>query len=163
MMIFDVLLTTATLLCSLVAGLLLAFAVVAMPGLGTLDDRDFLGAFRAMDRVIQDNNPVFMLVWAGSVVALVATAALGIAMAGGTVRILLLAAAATYLLGVQLPTITINVPLNNRLQALAVDTLDASEAATARAAFEARWNRSNLLRTVLSILVALLLLLTRAF
>lgn len=108
MMIFDALLMIATLLCSLVAGLLLAFAVVTMPGLRALDDRDFLRAFRAIDRVIQNNDPVFMLVWAGSVVTLVAAALLGVTATSGTERVRLLTAAAPYLLGVQLPTVAIN-------------------------------------------------------
>lgn len=161
MMIFDALLMIATLLCSLVAGLLLAFAVVTMPGLRALDDRDFLRAFRAIDRVIQNNDPVFMLVWAGSVVALVAAALLGVTATSGTERVLLLTAAALYLLGVQLPTVAINIPLNNRLQVLAVDGLSPADSATARADFEPRWNRSNRVRTALSTIVALLLLLAR--
>ena len=53
----------------------------------------------------------------------------------------------------------INVPLNNRLQALDPATLDA---ASARQAFESRWNRSNVARTLCataaSALLALLLL-----
>jgi uncharacterized membrane protein len=67
-------------------------------------------------------------------------------------------AALAYLLGVQAPTIIINIPLNNRLQALDVETMDASARATARQAFEDRWNRSNSARTVISCLVSLLLL-----
>lgn len=160
-MLFEALLLTATLLCALVAGLLLAFAVVAMPGLRVLDDREFIRAFRAMDRVIQDNDPVFMVVWAGSVVTLVAAALLGLTAAGGAQRPLLLAAAVLYLGGVQAPTAAINVPLNNRLQALAVDGLSAENSAAARAAFERRWNTANRVRTALAIVVVLLLLLVR--
>ena len=65
--IFHVSLILATFLCSLVAGFLFAFAIVAMPGIRNLNDRDFIRAFQVMDRVIQNNQPIFMLVWAGSV------------------------------------------------------------------------------------------------
>ena len=65
-------LVAAAFLCSLVAGLLFSFAVVVMPGIGRLDDRDFLGAFQAIDRVIQNNQPLFIVAWVGSVLALLA-------------------------------------------------------------------------------------------
>ena len=61
-----IVLVVSTLLCTLVAGIVLAFASVVMPGIRRLNDHDFLQAFKTMDRVIQDNQPVFMLVWAGS-------------------------------------------------------------------------------------------------
>ncbi len=68
--IFQIALILATFLCSLVAGFLLAFAIVAMPGIGSLNDREFIRAFQVMDRVIQNYQPIFMLVWVGSVVTL---------------------------------------------------------------------------------------------
>lgn len=47
MAIFQIALILATFLCSLVAGLLFAFAIVVMPGIRSLKDRDFLLAFQA--------------------------------------------------------------------------------------------------------------------
>ncbi|GHD29585.1 hypothetical protein [Parahalioglobus pacificus] len=67
-----------TLLCSLVAGLVFTFAVVVMTGIRTMGYLEFLKSFKAMDRVIQNNHPIFMLVWLGSVVALIASTVLGI-------------------------------------------------------------------------------------
>lgn len=67
---FRVTLIVATFLCTLVAGFVFAFGVVVMPGIRTLSDGEFLRVFQVMDRVIQNNQPVFMLVWVGSVVAL---------------------------------------------------------------------------------------------
>ena len=64
----------ATFLCSLVAGFLFAFAAVVMPGIRSLDDGGFIRAFQVMDRIIQNNQPLFVLVWVGSVLALVAAA-----------------------------------------------------------------------------------------
>jgi uncharacterized membrane protein len=72
---FEAALVVSTLLVSLVAGLVFAYAVVAMPGLAVLGDREFLRASKVTDRVIQDNQPLFMVVWIGSAVALVATRA----------------------------------------------------------------------------------------
>lgn len=155
---FSFALMTATLLCSLVAGFVLAFACVAMPGLGTLGDRDFLRAFQVVDRVIQNNQPVFMLVWVGSIVALVASGALGFRQLEGMDRLLLVGAVLVYLLGVQLPTMAINVPLNNQLQSLELGALDETALAEARLAFEPRWNRWNTIRTFLAALVSALLI-----
>jgi uncharacterized membrane protein len=60
--VFHLTLILATLLCSLVAGFLFAFAVVVMPGIARLDDASFLRAFQVIDRVIQNNHPLFMVV-----------------------------------------------------------------------------------------------------
>lgn len=156
--ILHIALIAATLLCSLVAGFLFAFAVVVMPGIGSLGDRRFMHAFQAMDRVIQNNQPVFLLVWMGSVVALLTSAALGIGQLNGTERLLLIAAVLVYLLGVQLPTVTINIPLNNTVQSLEIDGLDETSLAAARQDFESRWRYWNSLRTVLAGLASLLLI-----
>ncbi len=156
--IFELTLLTATLLCSLVAGFLFAFAVVAMPGIGRLSDGEFLRAFQVMDRVIQTNHPLFLLVWVGSVLALVASAALGFGQLDGPGRLLLIVAALVYLLGVQLPTIAINIPMNNTVQTLEIDRLDPAALAAARQAFEPRWTRWNSIRTAWATLASVLLL-----
>jgi uncharacterized membrane protein len=158
---FDATLVVATLLCSLVAGLLFAFAVVVMPGIRGLDDDAFLRSFQEMDAVIQRNQPLFVLAWAGSVPMVVAAAGVSIASAEGPARWATIAAAATYLLGVQLPTLAVNVPLNHQLQAVDVASLSAAESRATRLAFEPRWNRWNVVRTVLAIVVTLLLLVAR--
>ena len=151
-------LVSATLLCSLVAGFVFAFGVVVMPGIATLGDREFLHGFQVMDRVIQNNQPLFILVWAGSAVTLLLAAAIGLGRLEGVDRALLLAAAAVYVAGVQLPTVAINVPLNNRLQTLELAAMDGEEMAAARAEFEPRWNRWNRIRTLLATLTSVLLI-----
>ena len=111
-----------------------------------------------MDRVIQNNQPVFVLVWIGSVVALVTSAVLGVRQLDGAERLLIIVATLTYVLGVQVPTMTINVPLNNRLQTLDVDAMNETVHKDARAEFEPRWNRWNSIRTALASLVSALLM-----
>lgn len=159
MSVYQVALLVATLLCSLVAGFLFSFATVVMPGIGRLNNREFLHAFQVMDRVIQNNQPVFTLVWIGSILAIITVAALGIKELNGAERLLIVVTTLTYLLGVQLPTVTINVPLNNKIQSLETDTADEATQIEARKSFESRWNRSNSIRTCLAVLVSILLLL----
>jgi uncharacterized membrane protein len=156
--LFEITLILAAFLCSLVAGFLFAFAVVTMPGIKNLSDREFIRTFQAVDRVIQDNQPLFMVVWIGSVLALLTATVLGVGQLDPSGRLLIIFSAAAYVLGVQLPTLTINVPLNNKLQTLNVDAMDDAAQQAARADFEPRWNRSNVIRTAIACLVSAVLL-----
>lgn len=152
--------TCALFFCSLTAGFLFAFAVVVTPGLRRLDAGAYLRAFQVVDRVIQDNQPVFLIVWVGSIVAALAVLGTGFGALTGVERVLALSAGGLWLVGVQVPTVAVNVPLNGRVQELDVETLDAPALRTARAAFEPRWNRWNVVRTVVAtVAVALMLLL----
>ena len=156
--IFPIVLITATVLCSLVAGFLFAFASIVMPGIKSLNDREFIRSFQVIDGVIQNNQPLFVAVWMGSVVASVAAAGLGFGQLDGAQRLLLISAPLVYILGVQVSTFTINVPLNNRLQALNVEALDAAALKTARMDFEPRWTLWNLVRTPFASLASVLLI-----
>lgn len=158
MRIFTNLLVLSTLLVALVAGLVFTFALITMPGIKKLDDAAFIRAFQVMDGIIQNGSPVFGLVWAGSVVALLIATVFGVRQLEGLPQWLLIAATGIYILGVQLPTMAINIPLNNELQTLDVTTMNESALETARNKFEPRWNQWNLIRTVLAIIVTVMLL-----
>ncbi len=158
--LFQIVFFLATLLCSLVAGFLFAFAVVVMPGIKSLGDREFVRAFQVIDGVItKKNQPIFVLVWTGSVVALVIAAVLGFGQLDGAGRLLLVLATLAYLFGVQLPTAAMNIPLNNKLQTLNLDAMDEATQKAARKNFEPNWNRWNSIRTVFATLAAALLML----
>jgi uncharacterized membrane protein len=129
-----------------------------MPGIRNLNDKAFIRAFQVIDRVIQNNQPVFIFVWIGSILILIITTVLGIGQLQGIDLVLLITAALLYLFGVQLPTILINVPLNNKLQTVEVESIDVTEVNQARQVFEPRWNRSNNIRTVLASMTTLLLI-----
>ena len=148
----------SALLCSLVAGLVLTFAIVVMPGIKTLGNRDYLKSFKSIDRVIQNNQPIFMMVWLGSAVVLLASTVLGIWRLEGIDRLLLIVACGIYIFGVQVPTVMINVPLNNRLQSQSLDTMPESELVTTTKEFDSRWLRWNIIRTVVATLTTVLLL-----
>ena len=77
MTLFVGFLIVSTLLCALVTSFIFTYAVVVMPGFAKLDDRDFISAFKVTDGVIQNNQPLFMLAWVGSIVSVVATMILG--------------------------------------------------------------------------------------
>ena len=157
--VFQTALILATFLCSLVAGFLFAFAVVVMPGIRWLNDKEFIRAFQVMDHIIQNNQFIFLLVWTGSVIFLISSVVLGIGQLDAFERLLIYFIVFIYLFGVQLPTFTINVPLNNKLQTLDTDTMNEAELKAARQNFEPRWNRWNSIRAALSSLTSVLLML----
>lgn len=159
MNLFDLVLILATLLCALTAGFVFAFATVVMPGLAKLGNKGFIRGFQVIDGVIQNGQPVFGLIWIGSAVSITLTGVLATLQLDGFERAVLVASAVVYLVGVQLPTFRINVPLNNALQALDIDTMDEEALAYARFNFEDRWVRWNIIRTVLASLVSAALML----
>lgn len=154
----ELVLILATLLCALTAGFVFAFATVVMPGLEKLDNKAFIRGFQVIDGVIQNGQPLFGLVWMGSAVSIGLAGVLAAVQLDGIERSFLVTGALVYLLGVQLPTFRINVPLNNALQTLDVDTMEEDVLASARRHFEARWVRWNTIRTVLATLVSIVLI-----
>ena len=156
-------LLVSILLCSLVAGLLFGFAIVVMPGIAKLSDKEYLSAFKHMDAVIQNNQPLFVLVWAGSILSVVLTLVLGIMNLKGEQLYLLAGAASLYLVGVQLPTFRVNIPLNNELQNLDIEELEETQAKSSRTKFETPWNRWNRIRTINAIVAVSMFLLALHF
>ena len=156
--IFNGLLLFASLTTLLVTGLLFTFALLVMPGLGQLDDRSFLRGFQEIDRIIQRSHPVFVVVWLGSILGLIVVTMASFTQLEGWAQVLLIAATVIYILGVQLPTVQGNLPLNNKLQKLELKTMSEADLAQARKAFEPAWNRLNLFRSIFSLIVATLLI-----
>ena len=159
MTLFVGFLIVSTLLCALVTGFIFTYAVVVMPGFAKLDDRDFIRAFQVTDGVIQNNQPLFMLAWVGSIVSVVATMILGFIELHGIERWTVIAIGFVYLLGVQGITIRVHLPLNNRLQRLEIDEMDPESLSKERNKFETRWNYFNNIRTMIAFVVSFSLML----
>ena len=68
--LLDISLILSITLCGLVSGFIFTYAIVVMPGLSSLSDKEFIRAFQVTDAVIQNNQPLFMLTWVGSIVFL---------------------------------------------------------------------------------------------
>ena len=159
MTLFVGFLLVSTLLCALVTGFIFTYAVVVMPGFAKLDDRDFIRAFQVTDGVIQNNQPLFMLAWVGSIVSVVATMILGFIELHGIERWTVIAIGFVYLMGVQGVTILIHLPLNYRLQRLEIDEMDPESLSKERNKFETRWNYFNNIRTLIAFAVSFSLML----
>ncbi|MEM8782227.1 MAG: DUF1772 domain-containing protein [Planctomycetota bacterium] len=159
MTIYLALLALATLLVTLVAGFLVAFLLIVMPGLARLPDAEFIRGFQTIDGIIQDGEPRFLTLWLGSAVVLLAAAVAGWFALPSFDATLVTAAATLYIAGLQLPTVTKNIPLNNALQRIDTQAVPDESLADARAAFEAPWNRWNAIRTGVALATSALLLL----
>jgi uncharacterized membrane protein len=141
-----------------VAGLLFAFAIVVMPGIRSLSDKEFIKTFQVIDKVIQNNQPLFMMVWIGSILATIGSLILGLQQLDGIELLIIIIAAILYLFGVQLSTAINNIPLNNKLQTIDVDIINDLDAKLARESFESRWNQWNIIRSVFASIVSILLI-----
>ena len=159
MAFLDISLIFAILLCSLVAGFIFTYSIVVMPGLSNLNDKDFLKAFQVTDAVIQNNQPLFMFTWIGSIVAILTTIVASFITVGLLESWLIILVGAAYLLGVQGITVAIHIPLNNHIQKLNIDELNDKTLAYERKNFEAKWNFFNKIRTFVGISASSLLLL----
>ena len=71
MNVLELSLISSAFLCLLVSGFTLIFAIVVMPGISNFEDKEFLKAFQLIDGIIQNNQPIFLLIWLGSVLSLI--------------------------------------------------------------------------------------------
>ena len=129
-----------------------------MPGLSNLNNKDFLKAFQVTDAVIQNNQPLFMFTWIGSIVAILTTIVASLVTVGLSEAWLIILVGAAYLPGVQGITLAIHIPLNNHIQKLNIEELDDKTLADERLKFETKWNLFNIIRTGIAISVSLLML-----
>ena len=156
--LLDISLIFSITLCSLVSGFIFTYAIVVMPGLSKLNDKDFLRAFQVTDAVIQNKQPLFMFTWIGSIVAMLTTILVSLVSVGLPETWLILLIGVAYLLGVQGITVAIHIPLNNHIQKVKIEELNNETLANERLKFETRWNFFNYIRTSIAISVSVLML-----
>ena len=155
----DISLVFAVLTCSLVTGFIFTYAVVVMPGFSKLDDKEFLRVFQVTDGVIQNNQPLFMLTWVGSIISVLSVIVISLLSLGLSEAWKLIVVGLIYLLGVQGVTISIHLPLNNRIQAIDINNMNNQSLNEERTKFEMRWNYFNKIRTFIAFFTSLSFLL----
>ena len=127
-----------------------------------LNDKEFIRAFQVTDGIIQNNQPLFMLTWVGSIIAILSSIIIAIVFVGISETWLIVLVGVVYLLGVQGITISIHIPLNNHLQQVNIDELNAERLSEERIKFESKWNNFNIIRTIVAFSVSVILLLILA-
>ena len=153
-MLFGFLLVSS-LLCTLVTGFVFTYAIVVMPGFGKLNDREFIQAFQATNGIIQNNQPLFMFVWVGSIASVAATIVLSVVHRNGNEHWVIILFGTLYIIGVQGITMFVHLPLNNSLQGLDINELDLEYLKQLHSEFETRWNYFNNIRTSIACTVSI--------
>jgi uncharacterized membrane protein len=149
---------SSALLCLLVTGFILTFAIVVMSSITKLEDKDFLKAFQVTDGIIQGNQPLFLFIWLGSVISVLATMVSALIIPEFRDAWLIVCVGGFYLIGVQGLTMGVHLPLNNIIKDLKIDSLDDETLRKERLNFEKKWNFYNEIRTVISFVVSLFFL-----
>ena len=152
----DILLISSILLCSLVTGFIFTYAIVVMPGLSKLKDKEFIRAFQVTDEIIQNNQPIFMLIWVGSIISVLSLIISSVIIIGISESLLTIIIGTIYLFGVQGVTIGIHLPLNNQIQKVNTEELDDQKLHEERLNFERKWNFFNNIRTIIAFFITLM-------
>ena len=130
-----------------------------MPGFSKLEDKEFLRAFQVTDGVIQNNQPLFMLTWVGSIISVLSVMAISILSLGVSDAWIIFVVGLIYLLGVQGITVSIHLPLNNHIQKIDTNNMNNQSLNEERTNFEMRWNYFNNIRTFIAFSASLSFLL----
>ena len=130
-----------------------------MPGFSKLEDKEFLRAFQVTDGVIQNNQPLFMLTWVGSIISVLSVLAISILSLGVSEAWIIFVVGLIYLLGVQGITVSIHLPLNNHIQKIDINDMNNQSLNEERTNFEMRWNHFNNIRTFIAFSASLSFLL----
>ena len=139
MRLVNLLLTTTVVVLGLSAGFFVTYSISVMPGLARTDDVVFVQSMQGINAAVR--TVPFAVIFFGPLPLLIASVVAAVRRRG--MAALLLAAALLYGFGLIGITFAGNVPLNEML----ATRLDPADAAAARAAYEAPWNRLNAIRT----------------
>lgn len=135
----------AVALTGAMSGLFFAFSVSVLPGLDGIGADRSVPAMQSMNRRIQ--NGVFFTAFFGAPAAALAAGVLLLLLGQAPAGTAFFAAGAVYLVGAFLPTVAVNVPMNERLDAVEASS-DAAGAARIWSEYSPRWTRWNTLRAV---------------
>jgi uncharacterized membrane protein len=152
----SLLLYLAIALTGLSAGLFYAWAVSVIPGTQKVSDLVYLESMQHINRAIL--NPAFFLIFFGPLVAI--GLSIGYHYQNATTLWLLLLAGIAYLFGTFGITAFGNVPLNDELDLLNLVELSPAKRQAFRQAYEGKWNRLHLIRTIAAVVSFLLTILT---
>ena len=142
----DTLVFVALILVGLSAGLFVGWSVSVIPGTRRTGDSAYIETMQRINVAIV--NPLFLIIFLGPAVALIA-AAIGLFAGDQTRRAwLVVAAAVTYAVGMLGVTIGGNIPLNNTLDEFDLDGSRPEARKEQRVAYESRWNRWHYVRSM---------------
>lgn len=151
----DIIRFITILLAGLTAGLFYAYSCSVNIGLHALPDKEYLMAMKAINDAIQ--NPWFFAGFMGLLVFLPLSCIQSYR--SGLSFYLLLGASLSYFIFVFGVTAWGNVPLNNQLADLIIESASPQLLSEARKIFEEPWNNFHLIRSIASVVTFALLIL----
>lgn len=155
-----IILIITTVFSGLMAGLFYAWSISVTPGLAKINDGSYLLAFQSMNRAII--SPLFAVVFFGLVILLPVLSYLSFQTSISNQFWYIIFATILYFIGIIGVTIGGNVPLNNALEALQIESMTLEQMEEFRKGFENKWNRLNHIRTISSFLTFLMLVIACA-
>jgi len=156
-----IVLAFAILLIGIMAGIFFTWSNAVKPGIGKLSDIEYLRALQAMNRVIL--NKAFIGIFLGAVIAVTVVPIAHFKLFPDNIFWLFIITLATYWIGVFGVTVLGNVPLNELLDEINLESITLEEIKALRTSIEVKWNNLNLIRSISSGITFVLLIISYLF
>jgi uncharacterized membrane protein len=140
------------------AGIFFTWSNAVKPGIGKLNDIDYLSALQSMNRVIL--NSLFLIVFIGTIISVALVPVFHFHFYPKNIFWLLILIVIIYLVGVFSVTVFGNIPLNEILDKRNLSVMNPNDLSLLRDSIENRWNNFNLIRSISSALSFLLLIIS---
>ena len=156
-----IILAIAILFTGLMAGIFFTWSNAVKPGIGKLSDLEYLRSLQSMNRVIL--NKAFIGIFLGAIIAVALVPIFHFKITPNSIFWLLLLALVTYWIGVFGVTVFGNIPLNEILDKINLESITLEEIKALRTSIEVKWNNLNLIRSISSGITFLLLIVSSLF
>ncbi len=153
-----IILVTSIFLTGLMAGIFFTWSNAVKPGIGKLNDIDYLSALQSMNRVIL--NSLFLIVFIGTIISVALVPVFHFHIYPKNIFWLLILIVIIYWVGVFSVTVFGNIPLNEILDKRNLSVMNPNDLSLLRDSIENRWNNFNLIRSISSALSFLLLIIS---
>ena len=147
---------TSIFLTGLMAGIFFTWSNAVKPGIGKLNDLDYLSALQSMNRVIL--NSLFLIVFIGAIISVALVPVFHFH--PKNIFWLLILIVIIYWVGVFSVTVFGNIPLNEILDKRNLSIMNPNDLSLLRDSIENRWNNFNLIRSISSAISFLLLIIS---
>ena len=145
-----IILVTSIFLTGLMAGIFFTWSNAVKPGIGKLNDIDYLSALQSMNRVIL--NSLFLIVFIGTIISVALVPVFHFHFYPKNIFWLLILIVIIYWVGVFSVTVFGNIPLNEILDKRNLSVMNPNDLSVLRDSIENRWNNFNLIRSISSAL-----------
>jgi uncharacterized membrane protein len=156
-----IILASAILLTGLMAGIFFTWSNAIKPGIGKLNDLEYLRALQSMNRVIL--NKAFMGIFLGYIIAVALVPVFHFKLFPNSIFWMFVLALVTYWIGVFGTTAFGNIPLNEILDKVNLEPLNLEEITALRTRIEVKRNNLNLIRSISSGITFALLIISCLF